>query len=78
MLRQVLDAAGLELPGAEALPGQGREGDHTEHLAPLLAELQSVARALVVAAQRRPQDLDDAAYFVSNVVPALLLAGVLL
>ncbi|GAA1013169.1 phenylacetate-CoA oxygenase subunit PaaI [Streptomyces sp. F-3] len=45
VLRQVLDAAGLELPGAEALPGQGREGDHTEHLAPLLAELQSVARA---------------------------------
>ncbi|PZH20950.1 phenylacetate-CoA oxygenase subunit PaaI [Streptomyces sp. NTH33] len=45
VLQQVLDAAGLELPEAGALPGQGREGDHTEHLAPLLAELQSVARA---------------------------------
>lgn len=45
VLGQVLDAAGLELPEAEALPGQGRKGDHTEHLAPLLAELQSVARA---------------------------------
>ncbi|MFI1293132.1 1,2-phenylacetyl-CoA epoxidase subunit PaaC [Streptomyces sp. NPDC020792] len=45
VLGQVLDAAGLELPEAEALPGQGREGDHTEHLAPLLEELQSVARA---------------------------------
>jgi ring-1,2-phenylacetyl-CoA epoxidase subunit PaaC len=45
VLQQVLDAAGLELPAAEALPGQGREGDHTEHLAPLLDELQSVARA---------------------------------
>ncbi|MFE9310555.1 1,2-phenylacetyl-CoA epoxidase subunit PaaC [Streptomyces sp. NPDC006706] len=45
VLGQVLDAAGLELPEAEALPGQGREGDHTEHLAPLLQELQSVARA---------------------------------
>lgn len=45
VLQQVLDAAGLELPGAGALPGQGRAGDHTEHLAPLLAELQSVARA---------------------------------
>ncbi|MGW5129404.1 1,2-phenylacetyl-CoA epoxidase subunit PaaC [Streptomyces sp. NPDC004069] len=45
VLRQVLDAAGLELPEVEALPGQGREGDHTEHLAPLLEELQSLARA---------------------------------
>ncbi|MEW2492672.1 1,2-phenylacetyl-CoA epoxidase subunit PaaC [Streptomyces nodosus] len=45
VLRQVLDAAGLEPPEAETLPGGGRTGDHTEHLAPLLAELQSVARA---------------------------------
>ncbi|MGP4050497.1 1,2-phenylacetyl-CoA epoxidase subunit PaaC [Streptomyces sp. 2A115] len=28
-----------------SVPGSGRGGDHTEHLAPLLAELQSVARA---------------------------------
>ncbi|WP_406357999.1 1,2-phenylacetyl-CoA epoxidase subunit PaaC [Streptomyces sp. NBC_00658] len=45
VLRQVTDAAGLVLPEAAPVPGHGREGDHTEHLAPLLAELQSVARA---------------------------------
>ncbi|QXE33039.1 phenylacetate-CoA oxygenase subunit PaaC [Streptomyces sp. GMY02] len=48
VLGQVLDAAGLGLPadGPHPLGGSGREGDHTAHLAPLLAELQSVARAL--------------------------------
>ncbi|MCX4977378.1 1,2-phenylacetyl-CoA epoxidase subunit PaaC [Streptomyces sp. NBC_00620] len=45
VLRQVTDAAGLVLPEAAPVPGHGREGDRTEHLAPLLAELQSVARA---------------------------------
>ncbi|WP_405904874.1 1,2-phenylacetyl-CoA epoxidase subunit PaaC [Streptomyces sp. NBC_00828] len=45
VLRQVTDAAGLVLPEVAPVPGHGREGDHTEHLAPLLAELQSVARA---------------------------------
>ncbi|MFD9327883.1 1,2-phenylacetyl-CoA epoxidase subunit PaaC [Streptomyces sp. NPDC060065] len=45
VLRQVTDAAGLVLPEAAPVRGHGREGDHTEHLAPLLAELQSVARA---------------------------------
>lgn len=44
-LHQVLDAAGLPMPAVTPLPGQGREGGHTGHLAPLLAELQSVARA---------------------------------
>ncbi|MFG2957362.1 1,2-phenylacetyl-CoA epoxidase subunit PaaC [Streptomyces sp. NPDC048291] len=44
-LHQVLDAAGLPMPSAPPLPGQGRDGEHTGHLAPLLAELQSVARA---------------------------------
>ncbi|MFF4305121.1 1,2-phenylacetyl-CoA epoxidase subunit PaaC [Streptomyces sp. NPDC001601] len=44
-LHQVLDAAGLPVPAVPPLPGQGREGEHTGHLAPLLAELQSVARA---------------------------------
>ncbi|MEW1780040.1 1,2-phenylacetyl-CoA epoxidase subunit PaaC [Streptomyces sp. NPDC086777] len=44
-LHQVLDAAGLPVPRVPPLPGQGREGEHTGHLAPLLAELQSVARA---------------------------------
>ncbi|SHN01262.1 1,2-phenylacetyl-CoA epoxidase subunit PaaC [Actinacidiphila paucisporea] len=45
VLDQVLLAAGLSLPAAPAVPGSGRQGDHTAHLAPLLAELQSVARA---------------------------------
>ncbi|MER5795721.1 1,2-phenylacetyl-CoA epoxidase subunit PaaC [Streptomyces sp. NPDC001980] len=44
-LHQVLDAAGLPMPAVRPLPGQGRDGGHTGHLAPLLAELQSVARA---------------------------------
>ncbi|GGX89159.1 1,2-phenylacetyl-CoA epoxidase subunit PaaC [Streptomyces minutiscleroticus] len=45
VLRQVTEAAGLALPAWRPLAGAGRDGDHTEHLAPLLAELQSVARA---------------------------------
>jgi ring-1,2-phenylacetyl-CoA epoxidase subunit PaaC len=45
VLRQVTEAAGLPLPEPAPLPGAGRDGEHTEHLAPLLAELQSVARA---------------------------------
>jgi ring-1,2-phenylacetyl-CoA epoxidase subunit PaaC len=45
ILRQVTDAAGVPLPAWQPLPGAGRDGVHTEHLAPLLAELQSVARA---------------------------------
>lgn len=45
VLRQVTDAAGLGLPEAAPVSGHGRDGDHTDHLAPLLAELQSVARA---------------------------------
>ncbi|WP_181803960.1 1,2-phenylacetyl-CoA epoxidase subunit PaaC [Streptomyces shenzhenensis] len=44
-LHQVLEAAGLPMPSVPSLPGQGRDGEHTGHLAPLLAELQSVARA---------------------------------
>ncbi|WP_217555817.1 1,2-phenylacetyl-CoA epoxidase subunit PaaC [Streptomyces sp. GbtcB6] len=44
-LHQVLDAAGLPMPVVTPLPGQGRDGGHTGHLTPLLAELQSVARA---------------------------------
>jgi ring-1,2-phenylacetyl-CoA epoxidase subunit PaaC len=54
VLGQVADAAGL--PAPETVPGvvpdtapgdggAGRRGRHTEHLAPLLEELQSVARA---------------------------------
>ncbi|WP_406163306.1 1,2-phenylacetyl-CoA epoxidase subunit PaaC [Streptomyces canus] len=32
-------------PPASPVPGSGRNGQHTPHLAPLLAEMQSVARA---------------------------------
>ncbi|MFI6405669.1 1,2-phenylacetyl-CoA epoxidase subunit PaaC [Streptomyces sp. NPDC050548] len=45
VLHQVTDAAGLVWPEVAPVPGHGRDGDHTEHLAPLLTELQSVARA---------------------------------
>ncbi|HEY3871825.1 MAG TPA: 1,2-phenylacetyl-CoA epoxidase subunit PaaC [Actinocrinis sp.] len=48
-LRQVCEAATLALPSCDIFsspPGHGRDGEHTEHLAPLLDELQSVARAL--------------------------------
>jgi len=48
VLRHVADAAGLtlRLPPAHMTPtASGRAGEHTEHLAPLLAELQSEARA---------------------------------
>jgi ring-1,2-phenylacetyl-CoA epoxidase subunit PaaC len=45
VLAQVTEAAGLPPLEGAALPGAGREGTHTAHLAPLLAELQSVARA---------------------------------
>jgi ring-1,2-phenylacetyl-CoA epoxidase subunit PaaC len=45
VLRQVTEAAGLPLPVYRPRSGAGRNGDHTEHLAPLVAELQSVARA---------------------------------
>ncbi|MEU3898996.1 1,2-phenylacetyl-CoA epoxidase subunit PaaC [Streptomyces sp. NPDC045251] len=45
VLRQVTEAAGLPLPGYRPLPGSGRAGEHTEHLVPLLTELQGVARA---------------------------------
>ncbi|MFE7709649.1 1,2-phenylacetyl-CoA epoxidase subunit PaaC [Streptomyces sp. NPDC057486] len=46
VLRQVTTAAGLPLPDVPPpTAGSGREGNHTEHLAPLLTELQSVVRA---------------------------------
>ncbi|WP_367319747.1 1,2-phenylacetyl-CoA epoxidase subunit PaaC [Streptomyces sp. HUAS ZL42] len=45
VLEQVTKAAAVPLPVYRPLPGAGRDGEHTEHLAPLLAELQSVARA---------------------------------
>ncbi|NUP45639.1 MAG: phenylacetate-CoA oxygenase subunit PaaC [Streptomyces sp.] len=46
VLRQVTQAAGLPMPDVPPrAAGSGRDGEHTAHLAPLLAELQSVARA---------------------------------
>ncbi|SEM42082.1 1,2-phenylacetyl-CoA epoxidase subunit PaaC [Streptacidiphilus jiangxiensis] len=46
VLAQVLDAAHLSAPtDAPTATASGRSGEHTEHLAELLAELQSVARA---------------------------------
>lgn len=45
VLKQVTEAAGLPMPVYRPLAGSGRDGEHTEHLAPLLAELQGVARA---------------------------------
>ncbi|WP_320782128.1 1,2-phenylacetyl-CoA epoxidase subunit PaaC [Streptomyces sp. CRN 30] len=46
VLRQVTRAAGLPLPEPVPAPaGRGRDGGHSAHLAPLLAELQGVARA---------------------------------
>ena len=44
-LRQVSAMAGLRLPAARPAGLLGRTGQHTEHLSPLLDELQSVARA---------------------------------
>lgn len=46
ILAQVAAAAGLAAPEqVTAVPGAGRAGDRTEHLAPLLTELQGLARA---------------------------------
>jgi ring-1,2-phenylacetyl-CoA epoxidase subunit PaaC len=46
VLARVLDAARLQAPAeVPALSAGGRQGRHTDHLAELLAELQSVARA---------------------------------
>jgi ring-1,2-phenylacetyl-CoA epoxidase subunit PaaC len=44
-LARVAEEAGLAPPHAAPAERRGREGHHTAHLVPLLAELQSVARA---------------------------------
>jgi ring-1,2-phenylacetyl-CoA epoxidase subunit PaaC len=44
-LAEVLSEATLQVPQVTAAPGGGREGRHTEHLAPLLEEMQGLARA---------------------------------
>jgi ring-1,2-phenylacetyl-CoA epoxidase subunit PaaC len=46
VLATVLDAAGLSWPAAAPAGVSGRDGVHSEELGVLLAELQSVARAL--------------------------------
>jgi ring-1,2-phenylacetyl-CoA epoxidase subunit PaaC len=43
-LRPVLDETGLDLPETFVSSGGGRHGRHSEHLGPLLAELQVLAR----------------------------------
>lgn len=43
-LRPVLDETALELPDTFAAAGGGRRGRHSEHLGPLLAEMQVLAR----------------------------------
>ena len=45
VIDEVLAAATLERPSVQPDAGGGRAGRHTEHLAPLLAEMQEVARA---------------------------------
>ncbi|MEU9303244.1 1,2-phenylacetyl-CoA epoxidase subunit PaaC [Streptomyces sp. NPDC048269] len=48
LVRAGFDPSEVPPPGpasAPAIPGSGRDGDRTEHLAPLLTELQSIARA---------------------------------
>ena len=54
VLEQLLTTAGLPVPGSDPVDGSagagrhgagGRDGQHTEHLPALLAELQGLARA---------------------------------
>jgi len=45
-LRHVCDVATLVYPAPGQDPLRGRDGQHTEYLAPLIEELQSLARAL--------------------------------
>ncbi len=44
-IARVLAEATLEMPRADAQHSGGRRGQHTEHLAPMLADMQSMARA---------------------------------
>ncbi len=45
LVNDALQDAGLLRPSLQAVLPQGRAGQHSEHLAPLLAEMQSLARA---------------------------------
>jgi ring-1,2-phenylacetyl-CoA epoxidase subunit PaaC len=43
-VRPVLDVATLQMPEQTSFLSHGKEGDHSEHLAPLLAEMQYLQR----------------------------------
>ncbi|OOG43962.1 1,2-phenylacetyl-CoA epoxidase subunit PaaC [Polaromonas sp. A23] len=45
LVNDALQEAGLQRPALRAGLPQGKNGQHSEHLAPLLAEMQSLARA---------------------------------
>lgn len=45
LVNDALLEAGLQRPSAHAVLPLGKNGDHSEHLAPLLADMQSLARA---------------------------------
>ena len=45
LVDDVLDEARLQRPRIMGKPAQGKNGQHSEHLAPLLLEMQSLARA---------------------------------
>jgi len=45
LVNDALEEAGLQRPCVMAKPAHGKNGQHSEHLAPLLAEMQSLARA---------------------------------
>ncbi|MDP1956486.1 MAG: 1,2-phenylacetyl-CoA epoxidase subunit PaaC [Polaromonas sp.] len=45
LVNDAFEEAGLQRPRVMAKPAQGKNGQHSEHLAPLLAEMQSLARA---------------------------------
>jgi ring-1,2-phenylacetyl-CoA epoxidase subunit PaaC len=44
-VERVLTQATLTVPSSDWRPSGGRLGRHTEHLGPMLAEMQSLARA---------------------------------
>ncbi|MDP2819057.1 MAG: 1,2-phenylacetyl-CoA epoxidase subunit PaaC [Polaromonas sp.] len=45
LVNDALEEAGLQRPRVMAKPPQGKNGQHSAHLAPLLADMQSLARA---------------------------------
>ncbi|MFI5447470.1 1,2-phenylacetyl-CoA epoxidase subunit PaaC [Polaromonas sp. UC242_47] len=45
LVDEALKEAGLQRPGSDAALPLGKNGDHSEHLTPLLADMQGLARA---------------------------------